>query len=496
MAGNTAFHERHYIGTKETLAYCIFDSSKSVTISGYANRFNLDLVKIDLGWGAVAGFISGIWDIINDTFAGVLVDRTQTRWGKFKPYLLAFAVPGTILGILGWLTPYFFDRNPKNLKKLIYSMTLGMTGELMNTFRGFAETGFISSISPNPQDKVLLFTVAEVISGLWESFPSMFMGLLIDLINHGRINMSMQAAYLSMGSFCAIYGGLAALFYFSVAKERITQTIDKHSFKEGIKTILNNKPMMIMMISDLIGIFRFDTGTQNYFVDVLGVASLQNIVILPGAPLSMVSYTYLPWAQKKFSTKALWIFGGIQKDITNVLIFLVGIIGGKGKSGLYRNVWVMGAAYMVKDLIYKGTLSVTKIIPKMMLTEALDYCEWKNGYRTEGTTLAAKGLVLKIAGVIMGPLRNIIMIKIGYSLKSGFGQQTEKTKFLLFACSTILPGLTGLPSYIPKFFYKGSLATRERMYEELSEMRVLKRQAIKEKEKEREKEKESLIESP
>jgi len=486
MAEKPAFHDRHYIGTKETFAYCIFDSSKAVNISGYAGRFNLDLVKIDFAWGAVAGLISGIWDIINDTFAGVLVDRTQTRWGKFKPYLLAFAVPGTIFGILGWLTPYFFDRNPKNFNKLIYSMALGMTGELMGTFRGFAETGFISSISPNPQDRILLFTVAEVISGLWESFPSMFMGVLIDLINHGKINMSMQSAYLSMGTFCAVYGGIAALLYFSVAKERIAQSLDKHSFKEGIKTILNNRPMMIMMISDLIGILRFDTGTQNYFVDVLGVASLENIIILPGAPLSMVSYTYLPWAQKKFSTKALWIFGGIQKDITNVLIFLVGIIGGKGKSGLYRNVWVMGAAYMVKDLIYKGTLGIVKIIPKMMTTEALDYCEWKNGYRTEGTTLAAKGLVLKIVSVMMGPIRNIIMIKIGYSLKSGFGQQADKTKFLLFACCTILPGLTGLPSYTPKFFYKGSLATRERMYEELAQMRAIKRKAIKDAEDEKE----------
>lgn len=485
MAESVKFQDRHYIGIKETAAYCIFDSSKSVNISGYSGRFNLDLVKIDFGWGAIAGLIGGIWDIINDTFAGVLVDRTQTRWGKFKPYLLAFAVPGTIFGILGWLTPFFFDRNPKNFKKLIYSMTLGMTGELMNTFRGFAETGFISSMSPNPQDRVLLFTIAEVISGLWESFPSMFMGLLIDLINHNKIGMSMQSAYLSMGSFCAIYGGVAALFYFSVAKERIAQSVDKPSFEEGIKTIINNRPMLLMMLSDFMNIFKFDTGTQNYFADVLGTVSIQNIIILPGAPLSMLSYTYLPWAQKRFSTKSLWIFGDIQKDIANIVIFLIGSIGGRGRGGFYRNVWVMGAAYMAKDIIYKSTLSVTKIIPKMIMTEALDYCEWKNGYRTEGTTLAAKGLVQKIAGVIIGPLRNIIMIKIGYSLKAGFGQQTDRTKYLLFLGCTLLPSLTGLLSNIPKFFYKGSRETRDRMYEELAQMRAMKRQVIKEKEAEK-----------
>lgn len=482
MAQKVQFHDRRYIGTKETAAYCIFDSSKAINIGAYSGRFNLDLVKIDFRWGAIAGVIGGIWDIINDTFAGVLVDRTKTRWGKFKPYLLAFAIPGTVFGILGWLTPYFFDRNPKNFKKLIYSMTLGMTGELMGTFRGFAETGFISSISPNPHDRVLLFTIAEVISGLWESFPSMFMGLLIDLINHNKIGMSMQGAYLSMGTFCAMYGGAAALFYFSVAKERIAQSIEKPSIRDGIKTILNNRPMLLMMLSDFMNIFKFDTGTQNYFADVLGTVSIQNIIILPGAPLSMLSYTYLPWAQKKFSTKSLWIFGDMQKDVANLFIFLVGSIGGKGTKGLYRNVWVMGAAYMLKDIVYKSTLSVYKIIPKMIMTEALDYCEWKNGYRTEGTTLAAKGLVQKIAGVMIGPLRNLIMIKIGYSLQAGFGQQAERTKYLLFLGCTLLPSLTGLLSNVPKFFYKGSLETRERMYEELAQMRAVKRQFIAENE--------------
>lgn len=492
MAEKVQFHDRRYIGTKETIAYCLFDSSKSVNISAYSGRFNLDLVKIDFGWGAVAGVIGGVWDIINDTFSGLLVDKTQTRWGKFKPYLLAFAIPGTIFGILGWLTPYFFDRNPKNIKKLIYSMTLGMTGELMGTFRSFAETGFISSISPNPQDKVLLFTVAEVISGLWESFPSIFMGLLIDLINHNKIAMSMESAYLSMGTFCAVYGGIAALIYFSVAKERIAQSIEKPSFRDGLKTILNNRPMMIMMLSDLMNTFKFDTGTQNYFADVLGTVSLQNIIVIPGAPLSILSYTYLPWAQKKFSTKALWIFGDMQKDITNLLIFIIGSIGGKGKGGLYHKVFIMGAAYIFKDIIYKSTLSVYKIIPKMMMTEALDYCEWKNGYRTEGTTLAVKGLIQKIAGVAIGPLRNIIMIKIGYSLKAGFGKQTDRTKYLLFACCTLLPGLTGLLSNIPKFFYKGSLETRDRMYAELAQMRAVKRRAIQEREDELQKNNDQL----
>lgn len=137
MAEQTAQHDRRYIGTKEVLAYSIFDSSRAMSIGGYKTRFMLDLVKIDLAWGAVAGFIVGIWDIINDSFAGVIIDKTRTRWGKFKPYLMAFAIPGTILAIFGWMTPYFFNQNPRNVKKLAYHMVASMSMDLSDTFRGF-----------------------------------------------------------------------------------------------------------------------------------------------------------------------------------------------------------------------------------------------------------------------------------------------------------------------------------------------------------------------
>lgn len=482
MPQHAMFQDRRYVGSKETMAYVLFDASKGFNINGYNGRFFLDLVKIDFGWNAAAGFIRGIWDILNDTFAGVLVDKTMTRWGKFKPYLLSFAIPGTIFGVLYWMTPYFFGSDPKSVSKLLFWSVLGMTQELMGTFRGFAEIGFISSISPNQQDKARLFTMAEVISGLWESFPGMAMGVIIDLINHGKLNLPMRSAYLVMGSLCAVQGGLFALYFAGLAKERIAQSVDKPTFKEGFRTILNNKPMLLMMLSDFMKVFKFDTGMQNYYIDVLGSASVQNIILIPGAPLSLLSYTYVPWAQRKFSTKTLWIFGDHERDLTSILVFLIGCVGGRGKNGLYNKMSVMLPALMVKDVIYKSTLGIFKIIPRMMLTEALDYCEWKNGYRTEGTTLAAKGIATKITGLMMGPLHSLLMKQIGYSLQAGFGLQSQKTKYYLFALCTLLPGLTGLLGILPKIFYNVSLESRDRMYEELARVRAEKRNAFAERE--------------
>jgi len=114
----------------------------------------------------------------------------------------------------------------------------------------------------------------------------------------------------------------------------------------------------------------------------------------------------------------------------------------------------------------------------MILTEALDYCEWKNGYRTEGTTLAAQSVVRKVAGTFISPLNSLMMKRIGYSLGAGFGAQSEKTKFYLFALCTVLPGLTGLLGAVPKLFYDLNGETRDRMFAELAVVREKKRREL------------------
>jgi Na+/melibiose symporter-like transporter len=475
MAGAVNTERRRYVGSRETMSYVLFDASKGFSIDAWKNRFFLDVVKIDLGINAIASIITNIWDIIDDTFAGVLVDKTATRWGKFRPYILVFAVPGTILTTLYWLTPFLFNQNQFDVGKIIYWYGLGMITELMTTFRNFAETGYISSISPNPDDKVRLFTMAEVISSLWENIPEFLMGILIDIANSGKSAITLKGTYMFMGTMCAVQAGIFAFVYASLAKERILQAVEKPDLKGIWRTIVNNKPMLLMTLSDFLNAFKVDTGVTNYYVDVLGSAFLKDLVAIPGIPSSFISYTYIGWAQRRFSTKSLWIFGEHNKDVMNILVYIFGTIGGKGRHGNYLKKWPMFGAFVAKDLVYKTTLSVYKIVPKMMQTEVLDYCEWKNGYRTEGATIAAKGIVKKIAGAIISPLNSLLLKSIGYSLTAGHGKQSATTKYYLFSMCTLAPGLTGLLGVIPKLFYNLNLEKRNQMYAELAEMRAAKR---------------------
>ena len=96
---NPLLRNRHYVGQKERIGYLLNDVAASFNINKYKDRFIYDVVKLDFNFLAAFNLFAGIWDTINDTFIGVIVDRTRTRWGKFKPYILLGQIPLCILGL-------------------------------------------------------------------------------------------------------------------------------------------------------------------------------------------------------------------------------------------------------------------------------------------------------------------------------------------------------------------------------------------------------------
>ena len=126
------------------MAYTFFKVSKGFTIDGYAERFIFDILHVDFTYLAIVSTIGGIWDVINDTLIGALVDKTRTRWGKFKPYLFTFAIPGTIGACLFWMMPLFFPgKDALDLSKFLVYFALAVARETAGTFSEISQTGML-----------------------------------------------------------------------------------------------------------------------------------------------------------------------------------------------------------------------------------------------------------------------------------------------------------------------------------------------------------------
>ena len=469
---NYAAQGRRYLGNKETFGYVMFRASQDFNINGYAERFIFDVLHIDFAYLALVNAIGGIWDIINDPLFGTIVDKTRTRWGKFKPYLIIFAIPGTLGTCLYWMMPLFFPhKSAMDVTKFAFYFALAIGRETTGTFSGIAQTGMLATITPDPLDRTRLITVTNVLSGfLGAKIPELIMTLMIDAINHGSVAMKMQNLYVVMGIFTTFVGGAAALYFSVITRERVMQSIEKPSIIQGIKSIINNKPILLMTLSECLGAFSIGTGMSNYYIDVLGTASIQIIVGIPGGLVSTPSFAFVPWARKHFSTKTLWLVGSYTGDFLMALVFLFGSIGGR-KNGLYKRKGPMIAAIMLQETLFMFVFGIRRVIPTEMYNEAMDYCEWKNGYRTEGMTSVARGLASKLVHVIGATLRAVLMKAFGYEQGAGYLKQTDRTKYFLFAMSTIIPFLTGSLGIIPKLFYDLTGKKRDRMYEDLMSRR-------------------------
>ncbi len=154
-------------------------------------------------------------------------------------------------------------------------------------------------------------------------------------------------------------------------------------------------------------------------------------------------------------------------------MFLFGCIGGK-KNGMYKRLIPMGIAYTLQETAYMFFWGVRTVIPNEMYNEAMDYCEWKNGYRTEAMTSAAKGLGSKLSRVFSHFISTMFKKFIGYDInKYASGRkQSDNTQFWLFAMATVLPMITSSFGIIPLLFYDLSGKKRDKMYEELMARRA------------------------
>ena len=125
----------------------------------------------------------------------------------------------------------------------------------------------------------------------------------------------------------------------------------------------------------------------------------------------------------------------------------------------------------VREFFNKWAFGVNKVINADLWNEAMDYCEWKNGYRMEATTSVAKSLVLKIQSAAMGSVKSIILKEIGYIQGLKIGTQDTRTKFWLFALASIVPTISGALGIVPKFLWPLTKEKRAKMYKDLAQRR-------------------------
>ncbi len=472
---NTTFsYPRRYVGKKESFAYVLNDTAATFNINEFQERYIYDVVKIDFKLLALQSSISTIWDTINDTFIGLFVEKTRTRWGKFKPYIMLGELPLMILGLWYWLIPFIFPNTPGGyLPKFIFFFAMSIITETAGTFTSVAKAGFLSTITPEPIERSRLIALANLASHVIEDLPKQIFGVIYDLVVNNVIKIQLPKLFAYFGVGCAVLSAGFVLFFYMNSKERVQQTISKPTVKHTLKSVINNKPMLIYLLSSFLAGFNISKSRTNFYIDVLGSVTWKTIVGIPAFPVKFISYSFVEPLRKRFSTKALWIFEDMWTDMLWLTVFGIGSIN---KNFMKKSVILPMMA--IEEILEMCVYGLRRVIPAEISNESMDYCEWKNGYRSEAMTGVTMSTISKLQKAIMNIVNNLVMEKIGYVQGKTIGTQSDSTKWWIFALGTGIPIISSCLGVVPKFFYPLSADKRSLMYKELFERRKAKSELI------------------
>ncbi len=446
--------EKSYVGLKETVLYGVANGGQCLGYNLLRSQLTFFLVtvcRIPAEAVATMVLIMGTWDTINDPIMGSIVDRTRTRFGKLRPYLIFVPLPLSVVTILFFSGGELLRDVKSTAVKIAFMYISYFLWEFFYTIGDIPFWGLSAAISPSPKDRSRAIMSARFISGIIGGLVGIAMPIFIDLSTKNVINLSLEKVFLIMGIFAGTVG--TALFSLAglCTKERVVQSTKEDGFFTIVKCLKNNKPLILLVISSVISTVGAIGGTltQYYYLFSLGFASLSLLAGVPGTIMSFLTFLLIPKIEQRLSSKRIVIYCGFLNAIVGTVVFLAG-------SRFYTNPKVIVPLLAVSGIFTSFTACIAGVIPTKMIGDTVDYMEWKTGERNEGISFSFLTFISKLTGSFSTAIATAIMPIIGLQNINNEWQLIDSgvnTKFWLWALITVIPPVLNLLSLIPYFFY-------------------------------------------
>lgn len=447
-----------YVGVKENLAYGFANAGQvfgyNLVAGGYLSLFFTKVFGIPSEAVATMILVLGIWDTINDPLMGGIIDKTRTRYGKLRPYLLFVPIPLAIATIFLFAGPEILSSAKNTTIKIVYMYISYFIWEFFYTIGDIPFWSMSTAISPSPSDRTRAISTARFISSLLGGLSTTALVIMMDLSNNGAWGLSLSDDFLIL----SVIAAFMLIFLFSLAgrktKERVVQTIKEPSVLEGFKVMVKNKPLMLIIISNVIGSLTGLAGVfQTYYYDtVLNLNSAVLWIGLPGTIFGFLTYLLIPKLKQKFDNKQIVIMNILCRLIVGSIVFVIGL------NFYNKSVLAVSILLMIQNFIFSFFNTINMVIPTEMIGDTVDYMEWKTGERNEGVSFSVLTFVGKMTGSISTSLGTALLPIIGLTFATNdMGEKIaikgDKTDLYIWALFTLIPHILGLFSLIPYLFY-------------------------------------------
>lgn len=446
------------LGLGEKIGYGLGDMGFNfywATISGFLAYFYTDVFGISAAAAGTMMLITKIIDAFTDPAMGAIADRTKTRWGKFRPYLLFAALPLAGAGVLTFTTPDLDEGGKVVWAYVTYSLMM-----LAYTILSTPYSALSGVITAKSQERTTLISFRFIAAFAGTTIVNFFTLDLVEWLGRGNAELGWQ---LTMG----LYGFIAAIIFatvFFTTKERIEPPpLQKSDVVQDIKDLSQNRPWLVLFSLSLIIMItitmRGGTGAYyfKYFVgreDLIGeFLTTYSISLLIGAAIT-------PLLTRLF-------------DKTKLMMWLMAIVG----------VLSMMLFFVPKDMIWLMfvlqaaiglTLGPKSPLAFSMFADSADYTEWKMGRRATAMTFAAATFSQKLGGAIASAGILWVLAAMGYIANEA---QSDASQMGIVLLLTVIPGAVALLAAFIMKFYTLDDKTLARVHEELRARKAIENAA-------------------
>ncbi|MDR1175611.1 MAG: glycoside-pentoside-hexuronide (GPH):cation symporter [Treponema sp.] len=368
---------------REKIAYGASDVASNLswgTVGTFLMIYYTDVAKIPALAVGTLFLITRIWDAVNDPIMGIIIDKTHSRWGKCRPYFLWMCLPLGILMVLTYSVPQF-----SGMGKLVYAyITFTFLG-MVYTAINIPVTAILPRLSSDPGQRTVL--------GAFRMFGALMGGILVNALTYPAVlalgKGSLQRGYTTTLSIYAVVAIALFLFaFFNVKEINLEKSEKKVSIAEGIRAAKGNLPWVLVLLVGLV--LQLTMGmrgaAQIYYCKY--VLKNDGLIAILGAMavVMLIPVVCLPAVVKRLGKRNTVSMG--------ILLALAGSItvlfSGSSIPLLFAGNIVIFAGFGFSF----GLLFV-------LISDTVDYGEWKNGVRSEGFLSAAASFGQKL-GIGLG----------------------------------------------------------------------------------------------
>ncbi|MDU1890384.1 MAG: MFS transporter [Dysgonomonas sp.] len=458
------------IKLKEKIGYGFGDMASSMfwkLFGSYLMIFYTDVFGLPAAVVGTMFLITRIWDSLFDPIVGIVADRTNTRWGKFRPYLLFLAVPFAIIGVLTFTTP-----NLDYTGKLIYAYVTYSLMMMVYSAINVPYASLLGVMSPEPKDRNVLSTFRMTFAYIGSFIALLLFMPMVNFFSGNNKDIASQQ-YGWMMSVVVIAVLCAILFYlcFAFTKERVKPIKEKKTpLLEDLRDLIKNKPWWILLgagIAALIFNSIRDGATVYYFKyyiveDDFGTVSLFNIpfvlsglYLAVGQAANIVGVILAAPVSNRISKKYTYMGAMFIATILSIIFFWF------DKSNL-------ALIFIFQILI---SICAGSIFPLLwsMYADCADYSELKTGNRATGLIFSSSSMSQKFGWAIGTALTGWLLGYFGFQANQAQNPETINgiKMFLSF-----LPAVGTVLSVIFIAFYPLSEKKVKEISDELEEKRT------------------------